>query len=28
VKLQEPLEILVERFRDKRGHRVITPHSI
>jgi len=28
VKLHEPLEIVVDRFREKRGHRVVTPHVI
>ncbi|QCT95425.1 hypothetical protein FEV13_00295 (plasmid) [Stutzerimonas degradans] len=28
VKLHEPMEVVVNRFRDKRGHRVITPQAI
>jgi len=28
VKLQQPIEIVVDRFREKRGHRVVTPHVI
>lgn len=28
VKLQEPMELLVDRFREKRGHRVISAQVI
>lgn len=28
VKLHEPMEIIVNRFRDKRGHKVFAPQAI
>nr|WP_172693576.1 hypothetical protein [Pseudomonas aeruginosa] len=28
VKLHEPMEVIVNRFREKNGHQVISPHAI